>query len=147
MHISYSFVYHDLYKDIEARPARQQQQANANAAAEAALRAQREETTRRAGHHRGVVRCAKILNRGFRLSLFPGQFSPPDSPPKIFTNYYVASPLFDGPIRLCTSVTQPPMLLQPRLEFSKIKTVLQTVQTFRYRDNCCVQRTLCKNFE
>ena len=47
--------------------ARQQQQANANAtaAAEAALQAQHEDTTRRAGNYSAVVRCTK-LNRGIR---------------------------------------------------------------------------------
>ena len=53
---------HDAHERRTRRP-RQQQQANAHAAAavEAALRAQHEETTRRAGNYSAVVRCAKLL--------------------------------------------------------------------------------------
>ena len=64
-------------RDTETRRARQQQQANANAAAEAALQAQHEETTRRAGNYNGgsrnakfysaLVLCTKVLNSGIRL--------------------------------------------------------------------------------
>ena len=57
-------------RDAKTRQAWQQQQANANATAEAALQAQQEETTRRAGDYKGgsrnakyysvVVRCTKV---------------------------------------------------------------------------------------
>ena len=63
-------------RDTETRRARQQQQANENAAAEAALQARHEETTRRAGNYNGgsrnakfysaVVLCTKFLNSGIR---------------------------------------------------------------------------------
>ena len=48
------------------RRARQQQQASVNAATEATLQAQHEETTRRAGNYSAVVRCIKLLSRGVR---------------------------------------------------------------------------------
>ena len=47
---------------LRTRRARQQQQANVDAATEATLQAQHEETTRRAGK----LRCTKFLNRGIR---------------------------------------------------------------------------------
>ena len=47
---------HDAH-ERRTRRARQQQQANANAATEATLQAQLEETTRRAGNYSAVVRC------------------------------------------------------------------------------------------
>ena len=56
---------HDAH-ERRTRRARQQQQANVNAATEAALQAQHEETTRRAGNYSAVVRCTKLLNRGIR---------------------------------------------------------------------------------
>ena len=52
---------HDAHR-LRTRRARQQQQANVNAATEATLQAQHEETTRRAGK----LRCTKLLNRGIR---------------------------------------------------------------------------------
>ena len=51
---------------LRARRARQQQQANVNAATEATLQAQLEETTRRAGNYSAVVRCTELLNRRTR---------------------------------------------------------------------------------
>ena len=51
-------------RDAETRRAWQQQQANANAAAEAALQAQKEETTRRAGDYKGGSRNAKYYSAG-----------------------------------------------------------------------------------
>ena len=65
-------------KETETRRGRQQQQANANAAVEAALQAQHEEMTRRAGDYKGgsnakyystVVLCTKVLN--FRIRRMP----------------------------------------------------------------------------
>ena len=49
-------------RDAETRRAWQQQQANANAAVEAALQAQQEETTRRAGDYKGGSRNAKYYS-------------------------------------------------------------------------------------
>ena len=56
---------HDAHL-LRTRRARQQQQANVNAATEATLQAQHEETTRRAGNYSAVVRCTKLLNREIR---------------------------------------------------------------------------------
>ena len=56
---------HDAH-ERRTRRARQQQQANVNAATEATLQAQHEETTRRARNYSAVVRCTKLLNRGIR---------------------------------------------------------------------------------
>ena len=47
---------------LRTRRAQQQHQANVNAATEATLQAQHEETTRRAGK----LRCTKLSNRGIR---------------------------------------------------------------------------------
>ena len=49
-------------RNAETRRAWQQQQANANAAAEAALQAQQKETTRRAGDCKGGSRNAKYYS-------------------------------------------------------------------------------------
>ena len=58
---------HDAH-ERRTRRVCQQQQANTNAAAaaEAALQAQHEERTRRAGNYSAIVRCTKLLNRGIR---------------------------------------------------------------------------------
>ena len=56
---------HDAH-ERRTRRARQQQQENVNAATEATLKAQHEETTRRARNYSAVVRCTKLLNRGIR---------------------------------------------------------------------------------
>ena len=49
-------------RDMETRRARQQQQANANAAVEAPLQAQHEEKTRRAGNYNGGSRNAEYYS-------------------------------------------------------------------------------------
>ena len=56
---------HDAHR-LRTTRARQQQQANVNAATKATLQAQHEETTRRAGKYGAIVRCTKLLNRGIR---------------------------------------------------------------------------------
>ena len=67
-------LYSVAARDAETRRARQQQQANATAAAEPALKAQHEETTRRAGEFEGGSRtrnylsCTRILIVGFRCT-------------------------------------------------------------------------------
>ena len=92
-------------RDAETRRAWQQQQANVNAAAEAALQAQLEETTRRSGDYMGESRNAKYACACVKKI-----------PPVRGQNVKISSSLVISSMHLCdfASVSQPPTLLQPR---------------------------------